>query len=343
MDWSSSSNTDDSAKLLLFAFGFLAMVAMFIVATFIARANTARALRHRAQVQAQWRPIFMGLISLHLLPSKLPSVPQRDALEFARFWIENLNRIDGDGRQKLLALGTQLGLAAKLRRHLRSVHLGHRVLALCVAGRLEDVGALPAIRKALYSSNPTVSFTAAMALVRIEGIRCKEAVLDRACEGDWGAPYIAQILRELQLENTTKEMHRMLKAHGPKQGGNLLQAWAQVDYSASAQYARDILANPRNEGWLLCGSLRVLRSPSDATLVRGYLAHQQWSVRVQAVNAMARVGLRGDIESLTPMMEEENWWLQERVLDAVKGHPQFNAKAAQQLTRQMQDRVRQKT
>ena len=311
------------------------LVIFLIAATFIEGANEAARQRHRKRVQEAWRIVFLTLKALGTAPAVVPKLPRRDVRELARYWIEHVNSVDGESRGHLITFASSIGLADKMRPYLKSRNPGHRVLAVCVAGWLSDVAAYPALRKALLSDNPTVAFTAAMALLRMDPTTYRTDVFLRAGRGDWGAGFITRVLRELRQFDTTGEVWALLHTLGAKQGSLLMQSWAQVNDEAAIRYARTVLANPANEGWLLCGALRVLKSPADSSLVRGYLAHNLWSVRLQAVNAIARFGLRQDVEGLESFMQEDNWWLQERALEAMEGHPQIPAEEAARITARM--------
>lgn len=322
--------------VLLAAYLCLALVFMFIAATFVGRIRATARERRSVLIRAQWRPVLWRLTAFGQLPKDVPHVASQDITEFSKYWVETLNRVDGAARQKVLELGHQLQLGVRIRKHFHSLNPGYRALAVCISGWLQckenDVGLV----RALNARNPTLSFTAGMALLRLDRNHYGKPVLKRAGRGDWGVAHVAKILRELRLEDPTSEMLRLLAAHDPNQGGALLRLWAQVDYSSAVRYAREVLHDSNNEGWLICGALCVLRSPYDARLVRPYLKHFLWSVQVQAVNSLSRIGLRNDIVELSYADAAGNWWLEERILDAVHAHPQISVSSANKLVNAMQ-------
>lgn len=315
--------------------GCTTLVFWLVIAMFVENAREAAKLEHRTKVRESWRVVFITLKVFGVQPSTVPVLPSADVFEMARYWIEHINTVDGEARQHLLQLGRSLNLANRLRKHLTAKNPGHQVLALCVAGWLNDTEADPTLRKVLGSSNPTLAFTAAMALLRMNATKNAADVFRRACHGDWGAGFVAKILRELRHQQTDSDVLHLLHVLGPKQGGALLQSWAQVNYEAAVRYSRAVLADPDKEGWLLCGALKVLKNPHDIGLVRPFLEHNLWSVRVQAINAITRLGLRQDVEKLVALQGAENWWLQERALDAFQDHPQISADDAAILSDQL--------
>ena len=321
----STVSNSPSLALWISAVGCTALVFWLVIAMFIESARESAKLKHRKRVQESWRTVFLTLKAFGVQPSTMPTLPRADVLEMARYWIAHVNSVDGESREHLLQLGRSLNLADRLRKHLTAKNPGHQVLAVCVAGWLNDTAAYSTLKRILASTNPTLAFTAAMALLRMNATKNAAEVFQRMCRGDCGAGYVAKILRELRHLQTASEVLHLLHVLGPKQGGALLQSWAQVNYEAAVAYSRAVLANPENEGWLLCGALKVLKNPHDISLVRPYLEHGLWSVRVQAINAITRLGLRQDVENLAITQGVENWWLQERALDAFQDHPQISA------------------
>lgn len=321
--------------VLICAFICLAAVCTFIAATFRARARADRRQQRVERVRAQWRPVIWRFTAFDDTPTEVPYLAREDVLAFAHFWIESLNRFDGGARTRLLVLGRKLRLAARLRRFFFARNPGDQALVACVSGWLGSEASVSDLQKALKSKNPTLSFTAGMALVRINRESFGPTVVHRACAGDWGVNFVTKIIRELSPTTTTPAFLRVMAAHGASQGGGLLHAWSQVDYPAAVDFARKVLMNPDSDGWLIGGALRVLRSPSDVHLVRPYLEHELWSVQVQAVNSMARIGMRWDVEGLSVLDTDDNWWLQERIVEAVKSHPQISVSAAKNMERRV--------
>lgn len=323
--------------VLIVALICLGAVCSFIGATFRARARADLSQQRIARVQAQWRPVIWRYTAFDVAPNDVPYLAREDVLDFSRYWIESLNRFDGAARERLLELGRQLKLAPLLRRYFSATNPGDQALAACVSGWLGCRASVPHLRRALKSINPTLSFTAGMALVRIDRKSFGGRVVGRACKGDWGANYVTKVIRELEPAATTNAFLTVMAAHSPSQGGGLLHAWSQVDYPAAVEFSRRVLENPASDGWLIGGALRVLRSPSDVHLVRPYLDHELWSVQVQAVNSMARIGLRWDVEGLSVIDTDDNWWLQERIIEAVHTHPQISPEAANQMERRVKN------
>lgn len=324
MDFHTLSDPQFRLQLVLWAALLaLGLVFVLIALTFSARKTIIRRRLRQERVDQTWRPVTLLLLSIGRLPASMPELTRKDVLPFAHFWLEQLNSVEGDSRKSLLSLALQLGLPEKTRRYLHSrlpSASGKRVTAIRVAGYCRDERAIPALLRALHATEATLAFAAAVALIRIHPETCGLHALKEAFKRHWAAPYVAKILMELQRSSSPAQVQHILEELPPKQVRTMLKAWASVDDAAAEQFARQVLLHPGNEGWLLCGALEVLRNPHDVSLARTYLSHQLWGVRVQAINAMSRLGLRHDIAQLDALANDEMWWVRERAKEALHTH-----------------------
>jgi len=60
-----------------------------------------------------------------------------------------------------------------------------------------------------------------------------------------------------------------------------------------------------------------LAGPEDLPIVRGYLQHHNWCVRLHAVKALGRLGSVDDEENLISLLNDENWWVRFRSAEAL--------------------------
>lgn len=312
-----------SGVLLAAAVLMLGMAGVLVGETFMVRARTQSEAERKALLEEQWKPYFWGAIVLKDVPQSLPKLRDRDVHLFASLWIIQYHSVEGTARHRLEVLANAVGLTEKTKRY-RKVFLmanaGKQVTALFIAGVLGDTSAIPALRKNLKSSDQSLSFTAAMALVKLNADSFGEEVLNIAIIRKWDAQFMAKILREIQIHNKGGGLEPYFSKLNPKLLKTAMKAWATVDPDGALGYAKKVIQKSETEGWLLCGALELLISPFDVGLARGQLTHPLWSVRLHAVKAINRIGFKQDVEKLKALLSDESWWVRERVREALNAH-----------------------
>jgi HEAT repeat protein len=63
--------------------------------------------------------------------------------------------------------------------------------------------------------------------------------------------------------------------------------------------------------------LRHLHDPDHLEIVRESCDHPVWFVRVQAVNALGRMGGPGDVDRLVALLTDPEWWVRFRAAEAL--------------------------
>ena len=61
----------------------------------------------------------------------------------------------------------------------------------------------------------------------------------------------------------------------------------------------------------------MLRGFEDLTIVRELTRHDAWFVRVQAVQALGRLGVPGDEDLLLLALNDREWWVRYRAAQAL--------------------------
>lgn len=312
-----------SGILLAAAVFMLGMAGMLVAETFMVRSRTQNETERKALLEEQWKPYFWGAIVLKDIPQKLPALRSKDVHLFASLWISQYHSVEGEARHRLEELAHAVGLTEKTQRYRKvffMANAGRQVTALFIAGVLGDESAIPALRKSLKSSDQSLSFTAAMALVKLNADSFGEEVLNLAIIRKWDAQFLAKILREIQIHNKGGGLEPYFSKLNPKILKTAMKAWSTVDPDGALGYAKKVIQKSETEGWLLCGALELLISPFDVSLARGLLAHPLWSVRLHAVKAINRIGFKQDVKKLTALLEDDSWWVQERVREALNAH-----------------------
>jgi HEAT repeat protein len=63
--------------------------------------------------------------------------------------------------------------------------------------------------------------------------------------------------------------------------------------------------------------LAELAGPEELPVIRGYLQHHNWCVRLHAVKALGRLGSVDDEADMISLLDDENWWVRFRTAEAL--------------------------
>ena len=84
--------------------------------------------------------------------------------------------------------------------------------------------------------------------------------------------------------------------------------------------------------------MKVIQDTDNLDMVRSYLEHETWFVRVQAVKLLAITGLWQDEQRLINMLADKNWWVRYRTAQALAEMPFVGVKKLRQIMEKHWDR-----
>jgi hypothetical protein len=122
-----------------------------------------------------------------------------------------------------------------------------------------------------------------------------------------------------------------LKIH-PDRAHRLIRYFSVAHVADAIPVVRVIIAKTSNVD-CLSACLRVFADVDDLDLVREYLHHSSWPVRVQAVNVLGRLGSGSDFERLQPLLSDPEWWVRYRTAKAMCSLPGVEMDAIRLLSR----------
>lgn len=283
-----------------------------------------RARKRQVEVAAKWEPVLLEAQVFMRVPENLHAIAPSEVPALVALWLQHLRQASLNAAPCLKQMAQRAQLEPHLHRLLRRGALDQQVLAAEALGHLEAKDASPSLLKLLRGRVLPLSSTAGVALVRVAPTLFLREVLSSAIRKGWPISAVAKTI-ELAPELSDGVLPALLSENHAKRAGRVLEVWFRVSPAAALVFARQTLSDMSAEGWLLCSSLRVLQNPHDVALVRAHLQHPRWAVRVQAVNAMGRLGLSSDIAQLAKAHADPNWWIRKRSADSLAAAPQLSA------------------
>ncbi|MGV1100826.1 HEAT repeat domain-containing protein [Thiovibrio sp. JS02] len=306
---------------------FVGLVTLLMVLRIISlRIKLQLGQRHQARFREIWLPIFTE-ISLQT-PCKnavLPPLKPRDFLLFIHYWLGFQETHSGPGKFRLNALARRLKMQEYAHRLLQKRGIRHRLAAVVFLGHLRDRLSWPTLEKMLRHENTLLSILAARSLLEIDQDRALPLVFaELTTREDWPETRVALLLRSVLVpELLTSHLFDTLQTSSDSQAVKLLPYVAQMYNEEKNRILRILLERSRSDR-LTSRLLKHIECSHELDLVRHYIGHERWHIRMQAMAALGRIGQRQDLPLLLQGLSDEQWWVRYRAAQALIRMPGMN-------------------
>ncbi len=303
----------------------LAVSAALIVAVVVLRIMLLASVRRDARFARAWQDVFAARAA-EPVRAEPPALARADRERFIGLFNRYQGSVRGDARVRLNALARQLGMDAYVRRQLGARDLGRRMAAVRAAGYLRDAAATPALDILAAGANPVASLRAEHALLDIAGAEALPEFLRKAGRReDWPLARVAAILAEREPQELSAPLAAAVReaTAGGAAGPGAARLVRLLD-CAPLEHATPVVAEllgGATDAEILTAALSALRDPGQLARVRALAGHAEWFVRVEAVKAIARLGVVEDRFLLLRMLADPSWWVRYRAAHALAALP----------------------
>ena len=271
--------------------------------------------RGRREFLQRWRPLVYEAMAGS--PVEWPKIARRDTETFLWFWNQLQETVRGDAKETLTHVAAQLDVDRMALRRLSSLSVARRLLAIVTLGNMRDPKYWHLVVPLTQDPHPPVSLAAAQALIRIDGRRAVRELMPLfAQRADWPATRALALLEQVDAAVVTKAIEKALPGSDDAAALRLIEFVTAADAVALQPVMVQRLRHSRDpQMW--ADVLRHLHDPSHLDIVRRSCAHKVWFVRVQATNALGRMGGPEDVARLVQLLGDEQWWVRYRAAEAL--------------------------
>lgn len=271
--------------------------------------------RRRQRLLTLWRPLMYQAMSGESV--RWPALRRRDAETLLWFWNQLHETVRGEAKPALSRAGAQLRLDQVALQRIASRRVSRRLLGIVTLGNLGDDQHWWTLIQLTDDPHPPVSLAAAQALIRIDGRRAVTQLMPLfARRIDWPVTRALALLEQVDPEVVTHAIARSLPRSDNAAALRLVEFAAAADPLA-LQAAMVARLRHTHDPQLHASVLRQINDPDYLDLVRHSCVHKVWFVRVQAANALARVGAAEDVDRLVAMLSDAEWWVRYRAAEAL--------------------------
>ena len=287
-----------------------ALSAVMLIAVVVLRVRLAARERLAKAIRARWRPLLARAALGE--PVAAATVHGVEGEILLALWNEVRESVGGEFEASLDAFGRRVGLDRVATGLFAVRGVRRRLLAINTLGRLGTAEFFAPLDAAARERDPVVSLAAARALLRLDAARALPRLLPLMLErADWSVARLVAMLRTTDLARLELVLAGAFPAAQGAVLERLLLLAAVLPQDRTERWARRALRKSGDEAQL-AAALRLVGDPHDAPIVRHYLRHPSWQVRVRAVTAMERVAAQEDLPRLVHALTDREWWVRLR-------------------------------
>jgi hypothetical protein len=293
---------------------------LFLVIVFL-RLRLRKSHRQEAVFIALWRPLLLEAISDEN-EQALPELLVRNQLYFLKLWNYLHESLRGSASERLNHLARRLGCDVSARKLLKNGTRPERLLAILTLGHLRDQASWDALCLQAATPDPLASIHAARALIKIDPLRGTQWLYPQLLKRqDWDISQIANFLSEAKMAFWLQLTTTILKTD-------------QRDWTRALQLADALhLQLPLNtmqfiirHCWSADTLVAAFQLSSDRQLlpvVRTYLLHGHWQVRVAVARFLSELGDASDIALLEQLLHDSQWWVRYQAAQSLANVPYY--------------------
>jgi hypothetical protein len=322
--------------VLVSALAVTAVSVMLLLAIVLLRFRLIRRERRVTRILDRWRPLLAMAAAGDL--ASAPPIGDAEGVLLLPLWNQLRESVRGESEKSLEAFARRIGLDRTARSLLASGNARARLLAINTLGHLGTTETVAELERHSRDGNAIVSLAAVRALLRIDPTwalpRLVPLMLERT---DWSIVRLFPMLRAADTARLELALAEALtRARGTALERLLLIA-AVLPQERSSQWARTVLEQSENEAQI-AAALRLVTDPRDAPIVRRFLQHPAWQVRVRAAAALERVASTEDLPRLVAALADPEWWVRLRAARTLARLPFLNREQLARLRDSVSDR-----
>lgn len=266
-----------------------------------------------------WRPVMAAsadddTVAVH------PPLLKFNYMNFLMQWNMFMESLRGQSRKGLIRLAHETGMDKVSVKLLDRNSEFERTVAAMSLGNLGDHSQWGKLKVMAENNNGMSGQVAARALARIDPLASVPILVPLFLQRkEWPESRVVLILKDMDPNAVSIHVAAAIFTAAPEELPRLLRLLPFIERGIALQVLGDILArNTEPEVLSAClAGIKTIGDYQDIELVKKFLDHEAWTVRVQAVNAMGILARNEDLPLLTDKLADPNWWVRYRSAQAI--------------------------
>lgn len=309
---------------------------VLLVQILVLRALLGFRRKRMTAFRAVWEPLLATVADA--FPARLPALRRRQVCDFLLIWNYLQESLRDQAKERLNRVARRLRVDRHVRRLIRHGGVRERLIALTAAGHLGDAGLCDELARIAAAEEPVVSLCAARAMMRIDPERAAPAILPLVQRRpDWPAASVATMLVEAGPDAVSDVLADCAAKADPESAPRLIRLLDLAHPEIAAPVIRQFLET-MDDTEIVTACLRVVQDPGLLDLVRERLQDERWQVRLQAAQALGRIGTREDEWHLRRALADPQWWVRYRAAQALGSLPFMDIERLRRISADVEDR-----
>lgn len=307
-----------------------------LVVIFRLRLNAQEMRRER--FMKRWEPILES--SFHNGPQILPYLKRADMMNFLLVWNRMQENVFGEVRERLNHIAHLLKIDVTVCNMLRTGKTSNRLLAINTVGHLRERRAWEDLRSIVRENeNTMLVLTAVRALARIDAEEAASVYVPLLGQHlDWPKSQVAVILEDLGPKALSGFLREAI-LHATEEELPRLICYLQFTTKETALAVATKLLRMYSNPEVIAASIHVIGefAEKEVDIVRSYVKHDSWVVRLQVVRVLGKLGTYDDIKLLLELVCDKEWWVRYRAASALVNLKFMTTEFAEQIRRKQSD------
>lgn len=270
-----------------------------------------------------WQPVMAATIAGESV--NLPLLSRGERVFFLKLWNHLQESLRGASKSRLNEMIFRCGILPIIYDFLHKKSLRSRLIALSTLGHLGERVAWDEVLRLSLEQDALLSLSALRALFQIDAGRALHELLPQLLHrDDWQTPQLAILVEEngtdalfVYLADAISRLSdRSLTNIEVLQLKRLLRLFEVAPPQRSLPVVRRLLATSVDDE-IIAEGLKFMSAQPDLPVVRKFINHQNWAVRLQAVRALGRIGMSEDVDGLIGSLSDPVWWVRYRAAQAL--------------------------
>jgi hypothetical protein len=307
------------------AFGILGLNILTVLGVGLLRWRLWHRNRNHLAFLNTWRPLLMQQ-ALEGLSTPLPPLHPQDLIAFLNLWNYLHDSLRGNAIEQLNQLAFSLHIPEQAQHMLSRGRMREKLIAIHTLGNLAWRPAWDQLVQMALEDSPVLSFSAFRAMMHISPLAALPLLGDHLREGkaNWSRAKLSGTLSKVGNSGQLADALIEEALKSPEPVAAELVRYIGVIHGVGALPKLRILLGLAHSTELQAACLSVLGDLNDfysLDVIRSYCTHPEWVVRLQAVQALGKVGLDDDIALLTGCLQDSSWWVRYRAALALGNLP----------------------
>jgi len=315
-----TTNSEDVVQVAIYLIGMVfGLIIIIIFQIVILRIILIIKNRRHEKFINIWRPLIMQ--SLMAPVDKAPKLKVRHAKYFMLEWNTLYDKLGRGSQGNLVQFASSIGINKYASYLLVARQPKDRITGIITLGHLQATGLWNVLKAIAENETLVLSLASFRALLHIDSIRALGELFPLMIKrDDWPISMVAKILKEIENTSICSYLVSSAMENDEADLSRVIQLMDVLQCASFDKVFAHLLAKEQNSQIIsLC--MQALRDPQYVSTVKKYVAHEDANVRVSVASALGRLGTQRDIELLTNLLLDDDWWVRYRAAQSLSKFP----------------------